>query len=204
MPSTLADDLSPDAPPPVRRIASAPARPQRAALVDKAALACSMAQLEHRVQLLAAESFQPDLIAVAKRHHVGAMSDDPWYDAMLHGSGRRCIKRSAHEKHKGGQSRGGNEHAGGRGGTTTVRARRAAPAVLYHTTVGGRTTHYAVAERPVGKRYERREWHKARLMPRPFLMREELRWREDEEACERTLRDLGIASLLSHRKRDVV
>ena len=163
-----------------------------------------MAQLEHRVQLLAAESCQPDLIAVAKQHHVNAMSDDPWYDDMLHGSGRRCLKRGSREKHKGGQYRGGYEHAGGGGGTTTVRARRAVPAVLYHTTVGGRTMHYAVAERPVGKRYERKEWHKARLMQRPFLTREERRWQEKEDACERTLRDLGIASLLSHRKRDVV
>ena len=59
---------------------------------------------------------------------------------------------------------------------------------------------------PGGQEVRAQGGHKARLMLRPFLMREELRWREDEEACERTKRlcDLGIASLLSHRKRDVV
>jgi hypothetical protein len=200
MRSTSAGDF---APPPLRRIASAPARPQ-AASVDKAALARSIVQLERRVLLLAAESRHPDLIAVAKQHSVDGLSDDGWYDDMVLGTGRRVMKRGARAHHKGGHSMGGREHPGGGGGPTSVRASRAAPAVRYRTTVGDRTIHYAVVEPSVGKRYERKEWHKALHMQRPFLTRQEQRWREEEEVCERALRDLGIDPTLAHRKRDVV
>ena len=165
-----------------------------------------MAQLDTRVQLLAVESHHPDLIAVAKQHS----SDDHWYDDMLQGSGRQVMKRGARSQSKGGHSRGGHEHTGGGGGPTTVRARRAAPAEQCRTTVGGRTMHYALAAPSVSKRYERKEWHKACHMQRPFLTRQERRRREDEEASERALQraehgdDSDIESVLNHRKRDVV